>query len=302
MWEKLSYAKESQSRFYPTRERLVASYERCQEAGLRREQDAICTGSSEREMRPVGVTHPSAIGKAHALLVDVHRLLVDKSSVLILTDDSSRVLDVHSVAEVVDRCDRIGLKVGASLAERHSGTNAVALALHYREPVILRGHQHFCRVFSDWYCVAAPVVAADGRLVGCVDLSTNRNARLGEKLPLVTTLAAQLAEMLGDLTADAVADVGTSEWGIVSPRQRAILHLLAEGRVAKEIASTLGISQRTVESHLEKLRKRFKAKTTVELIVKLQKDAMVTEPEVRIPPENGVCGSLDDSVTLSHKT
>jgi DNA-binding CsgD family transcriptional regulator len=161
------------------------------------------------------------------------------------------------------------LKVGASLAERHSGTNAVALALRYREPVILRGHEHFCRVFSDWYSVAAPVVAADGRIVGCVDLSTNRKARLGEKLPLVTTLAVLLGEVMGDPAGDAVPDDGTSKWSIVSPRQRAILRLLAEGRVAKEIALNLCISVRTVESHLEKLRQRFKAKTTVELIVKL---------------------------------
>ncbi len=35
----------------------------------------------------------------------------------------------------------------------------------------------------------------------------------------------------------------------LTPRQREILQLLAEGRSAKEIAGTLGISARTVEFH-----------------------------------------------------
>lgn len=270
MWEKLPYAKEARSGFYPTRARLMASYKRCREAGLVREQDAIVDSG---ELQPLGATRALVISKAHAMLVDV----------------------------VVASCRRIGLKIGASLAERHSGTNAVALALIHGEPIIMRGRQHFCRVFADWYCVAAPVLAPDGRVVGCVDLSTNCHARLGEKLPLVTTLAAQLGEVLSDLAADVATDDGASEWGMVSPRQRSILHLLTEGRVAKEIALSLGISQRTVESHLEKLRKRFKAKTTVELIVKLQKDAIVVEPQLRFPAENRISDPVTASAKSPHK-
>ena len=52
----------------------------------------------------------------------------------------------------------------------------------------------------------------------------------------------------------------------MSPRQREILQLLAEGKSAKEIASILNISTRTVEFHKYKIMEQHHIKTSAELI------------------------------------
>jgi DNA-binding NarL/FixJ family response regulator len=52
----------------------------------------------------------------------------------------------------------------------------------------------------------------------------------------------------------------------ISPRQREILQLLAEGKTAKEIASVLDISTKTVEFHKYKLMDQLKIKTSAELV------------------------------------
>ncbi len=52
----------------------------------------------------------------------------------------------------------------------------------------------------------------------------------------------------------------------VSPRQREILQLLAEGKSAKEIASILNISARTVEFHKYKMMEQLHIKTSAELV------------------------------------
>jgi DNA-binding NarL/FixJ family response regulator len=52
----------------------------------------------------------------------------------------------------------------------------------------------------------------------------------------------------------------------LSPRQREILQLLAEGKSAKEIASTLDISTRTVEFHKYKMMEQLNIKTSAELV------------------------------------
>ena len=52
----------------------------------------------------------------------------------------------------------------------------------------------------------------------------------------------------------------------VSPRQREVLQLLAEGKTAKEIASILNISTRTVEFHKYKMMEQLKIKTSAELV------------------------------------
>lgn len=272
MWDELPPLRESESSFYPSKARLSASFELCRQTGISRDQERIYGCNDATPFRPLVSAHPRLLKRARELLTSVHSLLDDKTSALILADEAARVVEICSAPEVIERCNRIGLGLGAPLAEVHSGTNAVALALRYREPVILRGDQHFCRIFSDWYCVAAPIIGDEETILGCVDLSTDRNARLGEKMSLIATLATRIGELSREINRDEpVSEV--VDWMFVSPRQRSILRLLIEGHVAKEIALTLGISQRTVESHLEKLRKRFSAKTTVELVVKLQSHA-----------------------------
>jgi len=52
----------------------------------------------------------------------------------------------------------------------------------------------------------------------------------------------------------------------ISPRQREVLQLLAEGKTAKEIASILNISTRTVEFHKYKMMEQLKIKTSAELV------------------------------------
>jgi len=53
---------------------------------------------------------------------------------------------------------------------------------------------------------------------------------------------------------------------LLTPRQREILQLVAEGRSAKEIASTLSISARTVEFHKYQMMEKLGLRTNAELI------------------------------------
>jgi DNA-binding NarL/FixJ family response regulator len=53
---------------------------------------------------------------------------------------------------------------------------------------------------------------------------------------------------------------------LLTPRQREVLHLLAEGRSAKEIAASLSISPRTVEFHKYQMMETLGIHTNAELI------------------------------------
>ncbi|MFQ5572306.1 MAG: response regulator [Rhodothermales bacterium] len=52
----------------------------------------------------------------------------------------------------------------------------------------------------------------------------------------------------------------------LTARQREVLQLVAEGRSAKEIASLLNLSRRTVEFHKYRMKEELKARTNAELI------------------------------------
>jgi DNA-binding NarL/FixJ family response regulator len=59
---------------------------------------------------------------------------------------------------------------------------------------------------------------------------------------------------------------GVETLGELTPRQREVLQLVAEGRSAKEIAALLRISRRTAEFHKARLMEALGLRTTAELI------------------------------------
>jgi DNA-binding NarL/FixJ family response regulator len=70
------------------------------------------------------------------------------------------------------------------------------------------------------------------------------------------------------LTKDVIANLTTSSQDQVSltPRQRDVLRLLAEGKRMKEIAAILGLSTRTVETHKYEMMQTLGLGSTAELV------------------------------------
>lgn len=54
--------------------------------------------------------------------------------------------------------------------------------------------------------------------------------------------------------------------GILSAREREVLRWSAAGRRQNEIAATLGLSERTIENHLRRIRRKLGARTTAEAV------------------------------------
>ncbi len=77
----------------------------------------------------------------------------------------------------------------------------------------------------------------------------------------VTSLIAK--HLVQSVISDTEPDTGGE--GRLPMRQREILQLVAEGRTLKEIASTLGLSPKTVEYHKSKLMEQLGLHTTAEL-------------------------------------
>ena len=69
-----------------------------------------------------------------------------------------------------------------------------------------------------------------------------------------------------DLIAFAGGDPAPGPLGYLTPRQREILQLVAEGRSAKEIATDLNLSTRTVEFHKYRIMETLDLHTTAELV------------------------------------
>jgi DNA-binding NarL/FixJ family response regulator len=68
-----------------------------------------------------------------------------------------------------------------------------------------------------------------------------------------------------------------AEASALTPRQREVLQLIAEGRTMKEVATVLNISPRTAESHKYEIMQSLGVRTTAELVQYAVKTKIVAE-------------------------
>ena len=69
---------------------------------------------------------------------------------------------------------------------------------------------------------------------------------------------------------------GIEEQGTLTLRQREVLQLFAEGKSAKEVAQTLGISARTAENHKARIMSHLKLHTTADLVQYAIRHGLIT--------------------------
>lgn len=270
MWDKTFDVRhqELKSRVDPIR--LEESYRHCQALGLdpnlRRPQMAIVG----RELEEFSARHADFGTYSCQIFADIYRDLVGRNYIFILCDHEARLIALYSCPEIVeDITSEIGLRCGISMSEESCGTNAVALALHYREPMVTNAEQHYCRIFLRWCAVAVPVMDSAQRVVACVAISNCTDVSLGEKLALTKFVARDVEQFFktthhtrraADLRTEVVSAPGNCETltvGLTS-RQQQVLGLFAKGMSYKQIARQIGIgSYKTVEEHLDAVRDKL---------------------------------------------
>lgn len=82
----------------------------------------------------------------------------------------------------------------------------------------------------------------------------------------------------------------------LTPRQREVLRLVAEGRTLKQIASRLQISRRTVEAHKYELMRALGVGSTAELVLYAVKLGVVPAPVPDVPGVSAAPGAASARV------
>lgn len=198
-------------------------------------------------------------GYSHLLFSDIYRDLPDRN-LFILTDMNARLIAFFSCSEVMDEVTKnAGLTPGILLNEESCGSNAVALALRYREPIVMCRRQHYCLLFHRWCAVAAPVLDMNRQPVACVAILNCQDTALAEKLVLAKFIAKEIGRFhhatVEDPNSNCTIPAGKPNLADLTPRQYQVLTLFAKGLSYKQIARELGIgSTKTVEEHLDAVR------------------------------------------------
>lgn len=168
------------------RSEIEDSWLRSLEAGLH------CTASLDLEnLSRDGVADLKA--KNQKLIEAAHpevKQLVDYFSadggLVMLADADATILGVKGDKRHLDSSTRYALEPGANWREELRGTNAVGTAVVDRAPVMIKGHEHYLDRVGYLSCCSAPIMDAQGELIGVLDLtSPTDNRELPPNLSLV---------------------------------------------------------------------------------------------------------------------
>jgi DNA-binding CsgD family transcriptional regulator len=242
---------------------LQASYARCRTLGVPVELD------KPRKILPENLLGARRRAN-HLLLAAVERVIgphhyagPQKNDIYILCDLELVALKLFAAPEVLTAALEIGVKPGTTFTEESCGTNALALAREHKRLVAVRGEQHYCRLFKDWWCVAAPVKGPAGNILGYLDISLHAEKELVSTVALLHTLVGSIEEKFsrpgsgypGQRTR--LPCIPPEMVRRLSPRQREILQLLASGLTDEEIANECFISVNTVRTHRRNIYRRL---------------------------------------------
>jgi transcriptional regulator of acetoin/glycerol metabolism len=149
--------------------------------------------------RPRHVLPPDEVGsrlKAGAPVITFAKRIItpvccvgpQRRYIYILCDPELVALKIFAGPEVLVAAEEASVKPGTLFTEESCGTNALALAKEHQRLVAVRGEQHYCKLFKDWWCVAAPLKDPAGRTVGYLDISMHAEKELGLAAALLQTL------------------------------------------------------------------------------------------------------------------
>ena len=159
--------------------------------------------------------------------------------------EQTRLLDPDIVVLDLSMPELNGLDATRRILRESPRTQVLVLTMHHSEEL---AHQ-VLQAGARGYVLKSD---ADRELVAAVDSLQQRR----------TFLTPNLAA--SDAGADGTqADGGRGE---LTPREREIVQLVAEGRSSKEVAAMLGISVKTVESHRQRIKKKLNLNTAPQLV------------------------------------
>ncbi|WP_135848378.1 sigma-54-dependent transcriptional regulator family protein [Serinibacter arcticus] len=177
------------------RDVVAASWRRSARIGVDPEHPAPPVDISAVDLTSLRRDHPLAVA-----IPVVRSLLIEPEAgwIAALTDAEGRLLWIDGDRDVRAAVERVGFVEGALWREDVAGTNAPGTALATGRAVQVLGAEHWSRPVHGLNCAAAPVHAADGSVLGVLDITGGAPVGSGMARSLVrATVAAVEAILLG---------------------------------------------------------------------------------------------------------
>ncbi len=181
---------------------IRSSWTRCAEYGLAPE-NPLQPESVDRGLLAEHIEANSRlVTYSQPIIEHLHGQLDHASSMVLLADREGMILRAVGDGRFVSRAQRVALMPGARWVEELMGTNAIGTAIHEATTVSVIGDEHYLERNRFLTCIATPIHAPTGGMLGILDLSSDVRVSLPHARALLHSTAEmiehRLLESLGD--------------------------------------------------------------------------------------------------------
>lgn len=175
-------------------ERIARSWRRSLEAGVMPTGRLLdvdpLTGNN---LRYALATNHDLLAHSRPVMEYLHQQVKQSQSMVILADKNATLMHTMGDVDFLNKAERVALSSGSCWQERYRGTNAIGTAVAEASSVEINGAEHFLERNGFLTCAAAPIMSADGKLLGIIDISGDHRSRHPHTLGLVS-MAARMIE------------------------------------------------------------------------------------------------------------
>jgi len=246
---------------------IEASHQRCRE---KRVNPAL----SKIPQLPVSLYLDNVFEGSNELLLaakpvikhELYPYFMDEDQLIILCNPEGYAVYLMSSPKTLELCFNMNICLGTCFREEICGTNAISLAMHLNKPVLIKGEQHYCQLFTDWSCTAMPVRSAGGDIAGYLDVSMDSEKPLIHASAMVRMTVKYIEKILAEQGADKRTSPETvsldtlNRFETLSSREKQVLASMAKGKTAGEISRTIGISEATVKTYRKRIYQKLGVK------------------------------------------
>lgn len=133
---------------------------------------------------------------ARPFMKQIYDFVKGSNFLSILTDEEGCILTILGDEKILQRAFEGALIPGAYMGEEYIGTNGMGTSLYEGKPLQVSGREHYIETFYQWTCSGAPIRDTDGKIIGCIDLTGDKNAVHSHTLGMVAAAANAIENML----------------------------------------------------------------------------------------------------------
>jgi transcriptional regulator of acetoin/glycerol metabolism len=131
-------------------------------------------------------------GLALAEMHTLHQQIAGSNFMIAFANADGLLLDIISDPSFTEASNAASIRPGAVWKESICGTNGLGTAAYLKRAIVVHGREHFFSRYNNLTCIAAPIFAPDGELIGILDASSDCVSRQAHTQALVAMAATQI--------------------------------------------------------------------------------------------------------------